>query len=374
VRAAIILLAAIALMAGACSDDDADATPTPAITETPASTATVAAPATASPSPLPTTASPSSPTVVAGQSITISAVGDVSLARQVVERMQAGGAGYPYALIQPLLKGDIVIGTLEGALTDRGDPWPKGYNFRTPPAFASGLRDAGFDVVSLANNHTMDFGVVGLQDSLGALAAVNVARVGAGENAGAASAPVIVEANGLKVAFIGCVQTPQEGGGFRIESWAATATTPGLYLCEDGTLAQRITEVRAQADFVIVMVHAGSEYINAPDGTQRRIAASVLAAGADAYIGHHAHVVQPVEQRGPQLIAWGLGNFIFDLDNVDLANIPQPRVSLVLEITLTKGAGVTSWEALPVVLDDAEDRPRRAAPLEAAILDGLLVP
>jgi poly-gamma-glutamate synthesis protein (capsule biosynthesis protein) len=370
VRAALVLLAAVALMASACGGDGADATPTPGIREA-APTATVAAVITSEP---PTMAPASSPTVADEQSITISAVGDVSLARQVVERMQAGGAGYPYALIQPLLRGDIVVGNLEGALTERGDPWPKGYNFRTPPVFASGLRDAGFDVVSLANNHTMDFGVIGLQDSLAALAAVSVARVGAGESASAASAPVVVEANGLKVAFIGCVQTPQEGGGFRIESWAATATTPGLYLCEDGTLAQHITEARARADFVIVMVHAGSEYINAPDGTQRRIAASVLAAGADAYIGHHAHVVQPVEQRGQQLIAWGLGNFIFDLDNVDLANIPQPRVSLVLEITLTKGAGVTSWEALPVVLDDAEDRPRPAAPAEAAILHGLLVP
>jgi len=125
---------------------------------------------------------------------------------------------------------------------------------------------------------------------------------------------------------------------------------------------------------VIVSVHAGTEYANVPDATQRRIAETALAAGADAYLGHHAHVVQPIEQRGNQLIAWGLGNFIFDLDDVDLANIPEPRVSLVLNLTLTDGQGVTSFEALPVVQDAAEDRPRPATPQEAAVLQSLIAP
>ena len=88
-----------------------------------------------------------------------------------------------------------------------------------------------------------------------------------------------------------------------------------------------MTAARAQADFVIVAPHAGTEYDNRPNETQLELASAAMAAGADAYIGAHAHVVQPVEQRGSQLIAWGLGNFIFNLDDVDLANIPEPRVS-----------------------------------------------
>jgi poly-gamma-glutamate synthesis protein (capsule biosynthesis protein) len=288
--------------------------------------------------------------------------------------MAANGAEYPYALITPLLTGDIVLANLEGPLTDRGDPWPKGYNFRTPPRFAPGLASAGFDIVSLANNHTLDYGPSGLLDTIGALDAAGVRHIGAGADASAAHAPVILEANGLRVAFLGYVARPDEGGGFSISQWIAGPTTPGVAYPSAEALTADIAAVRTQADFVIVVVHAGSEYRNAPDATQRRIAEDALAAGADAYVGAHAHVVQPVELRDGKLIAWGLGNFIFDLDNVDLANIPVPRVSLVLDVTLTKGAGVTSVEAKPVTLDAAEDRPRPATPDEAAALRSLIRP
>ncbi len=288
--------------------------------------------------------------------------------------MEANGAGYPYALITHLLDGDIAIANLEGAFTDRGDPWPKGYNFRTPPRFALGLRDAGFDVVSLANNHTMDYGAAGLLDTIYSLAGAGVRSAGAGANTAAAHAPTIIEANGLSVAFVACVATPTEAAGFSIDQWAAKVDAPGVFVCEETALARIIAQARSAADFVIVVAHAGDEYRTAPSTTQRRVAETALAAGADAYIGHHAHVVQTVELRGGQLVAWGLGNFIFDLDNVDLANIPMPRVSLILNITLTTGAGVTSFEAIPVTQDAAEDRPRPATAEEAAILQRLVTP
>jgi poly-gamma-glutamate synthesis protein (capsule biosynthesis protein) len=288
--------------------------------------------------------------------------------------MEANGADYPYALIRHLISGDVTFANLEGALTERGEPWPKGYNFRTPPRFALGLRDAGFDVVSLANNHTMDYGAVGLEDTLDALDAAAVARAGAGRSASEAAQAVMVEAGGLRVAFIASAATPVEAGGFAVEQWSATADGPGIFVCDDDALRSLVSEARRSADFVVVTAHAGAEYRNAPDATQARIVNVALEAGADAFIGHHAHVVQPVELRGGQLVAWGLGNFIFDLDNVDLANIPEPRVSLILNFTLAKGAGVTSWEAIPVVQDANEDRPRPATPDEAASLQELLTP
>ena len=373
----------VALLA-ACGSSD----PNVPSTNTPLLAATAAPTRTPSPSPrlgegsstpsaaaqTPPPAVPTRPPAPAGVSITISAVGDISLAREVVPRMEANGAGYPYALITHLIDGDIAFANLEGALTDRGDPWPKGYNFRTPPRFASGLRDVGFDVVSLANNHTMDYGEVGLLDTIAALAGAGVRPVGAGADAVAAATPAIIEANGLRVAFVACVATPTEAGGFSIGQWSATLHAPGVFVCEEPALTAAIGAARNAADFVIVTAHAGAEYRNLPDATQARIANAALAAGADAFIGHHAHVVQPVELRGAQLVAWGLGNFIFDLDSVDLANIPVPRVSLILNITLTKGAGVTSFEAIPVTQDAAEDRPRPATPEEAAILQRLITP
>jgi poly-gamma-glutamate synthesis protein (capsule biosynthesis protein) len=298
-------------------------------------------------------------------------VGDISLGREVVARTQANGADYPYALIAPLVIGDIGFANLEGPLTDRGEPWPKGYNFRTPPEFAPGLLAGHFGVVSLANTHAMDYGVAGLEDTLAALDAAGVRHAGAGANFAAARAPAIVEANGLRVAFLACVLTPTEGGGFDIYSWQA-ASGPGVAICDPAMMDADVKAARAQADFVIVAPHAGTEYDNRPDETQLALASAAMSAGADAYIGAHAHVVQPVEQRGSQLIAWGLGNFIFDLDEVDLANIPEPRVSVILNITLTKGAGVTAWQAVPVTQDAAEDRPRPATPDEAAVLEALI--
>lgn len=359
---ALLLFAA----AGAACGSSDDATSTPVVTASAVGTND------ASSTPTPAFATPA-----AARSVTISAVGDISLAREVVDRMEANGADYPYALITPLLTGDIVIGNLEGALTEGGEPWPKGYNFRTPPRFVSGLADAGFDYVSLANNHAMDYGLGGLNDTEEALRAGGVFWGGAavrGEGQGErnpipfAQMPIPIERNGLSVAFISCVDTPTEGGGFAIRDWEVNEEAGGLFICDDEPLRQSIADARSQADFVVVLVHAGTEYSHVPDATQRRIAETALAAGADAYIGHHAHVVQPIEQRGPQLIAWGLGNFIFDLDEVDLANIPEPRMSLILNITLTEGAGVTAFEAVPVVQDANEDRPRPATAGEAAIL------
>ena len=379
----LVLLTMAWMMAlTACGTGDGDTTATrSAATARP----TAAATSTASPSIPPELASsfPLTPTMTpaptstpapTGRTVTISAVGDVSLARQVNEWMAQYGAGYPYELVQHLFTGDIVFANLEGALTDRGDPWPKGFNFRTPPQFASGLSTAGIDVVALANNHAMDYGLLGLQDTVSALEAAGVRHAGSGEGGFRARSAAIIQTNGMDVGFIACVLTPTEGGGFSIEAWAA-GEGPGLFLCSPFEIELAIQEARdAGTDFVVLSIHAGDEYITTPNGTQRQLADSALAAGADVVLGHHAHVVQPVEQRGDQLIAWGLGNFIFDLDQWDLAGIPQPRVSLVLNVTLTEGVGVTAWEAVPVRLDEEEDRPRPATAEEGAVLRNLVTP
>jgi poly-gamma-glutamate capsule biosynthesis protein CapA/YwtB (metallophosphatase superfamily) len=379
----IITVILVLIFASACAKEAGapEATLVPSSTAPPR-TATITATPTASPT---GTSASGSATPAAGAvstfapapdgaSVTISAVGDVSLARQVVEHMQANGAAYPYELIAPLMTGDIGFANLEGALTDRGEAWPKGYNFRTPPQFASGLLAGRFNIVSLANNHAMDYAVIGLQDTFAALDAAGVQYAGAGTDHARAWEPVVVTANGLHVAFVACALSPTEGGGFDIHAWAAELDGPGLAVCEDAALRDAIARARQSADFVVVAPHAGTEYNNTPDATQRALAEIAMTAGADAYIGAHAHVVQPIELRGNQLIAWGLGNFIFDLDEVDLANIPEPRVSLILNITLTKGQGVTAFEAIPVTQDASEDRPRPATPDEAAILQDLITP
>lgn len=325
------------------------------------------------------------PTETPYPTITISAVGDVALGRGVVDQIRAHDPAFPFELVRPLLSGDIVVGNLEGPLTDRGEPWPKSYNFRTPPDLAGGLRQF-FSLVSLANNHAMDYGAVGLKDTMSALNGYP-SVVGAGDNGELAFGAVTVYACGggrgnascgssaVRVAFLACVLTPDEGSGFSIHQWAATETEPGVAVCDVDRIRREVVLARPGSDFILFMMHAGHEYVHEPNATQREIAEAALAAGADVVLGSHAHVVQPVEQRGNKLIAWGLGNFVFDLDEVDLANIPEPRVSLVLQITLQRGLGVVAWRADPVVLDVNEDRPRPATTAEErAALERALQP
>jgi poly-gamma-glutamate capsule biosynthesis protein CapA/YwtB (metallophosphatase superfamily) len=379
-RVLILLLAPMLLLASACaSPAGAPEAPPTGIPITQTALATVPAVASATPSASVTVsvtpvavATPAPPAT--GESITISAVGDISLARQVVDWMQAEGAAYPFALVAPYIDSDIGFGNLEGAFTDRGEPWPKGYTFRTPPQFAPALIAGHIGVVTLANNHIMDYGAIGLTDTVAALDAAGVQHVGAGAEAAAAHTAVIVTVRGLRVAFLGYVLTPTESGGFSITSWAAGPGTPGVAIGDAATIRADVAAARQAADFVVVAVHAGDEYHTAPNATQRTLAQAAMDAGADAYIGAHAHVVQPVERRGRQLIAWGLGNFVFDLDPVDLANIPAPRVSLILKITLTKGQGVTAYQAIPVTLDAEQDRPRPATTAEAIELQRLIAP
>ena len=385
-RTPLLISIVILVVASGCAKQAA----APEATETsPSRTAAPAATVSSTPSIVTTVTPTATPTATAaapagtvpyqssapdGAAVTISAVGDISLARQVVDRMVTNGAAYPFALVAPLMTGEIGFGNLEGALTDRGEIWPKGYNFRTPTGFASALPAGHISVVSLANNHTMDYAAIGLQDTMAALDVAGVKHAGAGGEI-SAWAPAIIEANGLRVAFVACVLTPNEVGGFDIHAWAAgPGDAPGVAVCDPAALRAAIARARQSADFVVAAVHAGTEYDRVPDATQRELAQAAIAAGADAYIGAHAHVVQPIEQTRGSTIAWGLGNFVFDLDAVDLASIPEPRVSLILNLTLTKGQGVTAYDCVAVTQDANEDRPRPATAAEGTILRTLIAP
>src|SRR5581483_6790336 len=122
-------------------------------------------------------------------------------------------------------------------------------------------------------------------------------------------APAIVDVRGMRVAFLGYAATPDESGGFSIRQWAA-GDTPGVAIGLADVIAADVAAARRMADLVIVALHAGDEYRRAANATQRSLADAALSAGADGYLGAHPHVVQPVEMRGRQLVAWSLGNFI----------------------------------------------------------------
>jgi poly-gamma-glutamate synthesis protein (capsule biosynthesis protein) len=293
--------------------------------------------------------------------VTIAAVGDVMLARDLVTLMEKHGALYPFERVAHLLRdADLTVANLEGALTERGVPADKLYTFRTPPSLARGLAEAGIDVVSLGNNHTADFGREGIEDTLAALDAVGIRYAGAGLNEAAARRPALVEAEGLRIAFLSYTDV--------LENTFAGPQAPGVALATPEGIAEDVRAARAQADVVVVLLHSGMEYTDAPGPVQQRLARAAVDAGALLVLGHHSHTLQGWEWYGGGVIVYSLGNFVFDLDWEDLANLgPRAFQTVVLSITLGPDE-VFDVRAEPVFIDPAENRPRPATQEEAAAI------
>jgi poly-gamma-glutamate synthesis protein (capsule biosynthesis protein) len=283
-------------------------------------------------------------------SVTLNAVGDLMLERDIITLMDMHGSAWPYDAVRHLLAdADITIGNMEGTFSERGVADNKLYTFRTPPRHAAGLAQAGFDVVSLANNHAMDYGDVALADTLAALDAAGVRHSGAGENAAAARRPVVLETNGLRIAFLSYNAVT--------ESTPAGPSSPGVAWGDEPTIRADVAAARQLADLVVVSLHAGTEYVDAPSGVQRQLGRAAIDAGAALVLGHHAHVFQGWQRYGQGVFVLGLGNFVFDLDFDDYQTLgPRPFQTAVLHIELT-GEGVTKVEARPVFIDPAQNRP-----------------
>lgn len=288
--------------------------------------------------------------------IHLTAVGDIMLDRSLGGAISVGNLAYPFEdVVDFLTPADITIGNLESSLGDVGIPAAKSYTFRAPPGAAEALALAGFDVVSLANNHGMDYGPDTLLQGLELLQQQNVAPIGAGRNAAEAHTPYIQEVKGLRIAFLGYVHVPIEGvSGFDVETWNATETSPGLAWAYPEQITADVSAARQQADLVIVMLHSGYEYVDAPSAPQVAASYAAIDAGASLVIGHHAHILQGIEFYKDGVIVYGLGNFAFEIDG-------DPSTA-ILNVWLDKD-GVHQLEILPALIQFG-GQPRLAEPYE----------
>lgn len=220
--------------------------------------------------------------------------------------MARDGYAYPFALVaDELRRGDVTLANLEAPLTRRGNEFSaKKYRFRADPVAAAALRASGITTVTLANNHSMDFGPVGLVDTLAALRQAGIEWIGAGENLSAARRMVVHQIRGQKVALVGYSLV------FPTEFWA-TDQRAGAMPVREALLRADIAAARRLADIVIVTVHWGEEGVTRLRPYQPRLAHMMIDAGADAVIGHHPHVVQGVERYRRGIIFYSLGNFVF---------------------------------------------------------------
>ena len=291
--------------------------------------------------------------------ITLVAVGDVMLSRYVARvAREQNDPGYPLAQVKWLLQSsDITLGNLENPLTPGREIKVPEMVLRADPEMAPALKDAGFTVLSLANNHMGDFGHQGVLDTLHHLTAAGITPVGAGENEASAYAPGFVTVQGTTFAFLGfCSEVFLPPGH-------GAADHPGVALIQREKMAAAIADAAEKADFVVVALHAGTEYAPAPDDTQVKAARQAVDAGADLVIGSHPHVIQPHEVYRGKLIYYSLGNFVFDQLWSE-----ETRRGLAVRFTIQNNQVLQAehWE----VLIDEEARPQ----VQAAWLSGSPLP
>jgi gamma-polyglutamate biosynthesis protein CapA len=222
------------------------------------------------------------------------------------------GLLYPFGSTIELVRGaDLAVVNHEAPITDGGTPSPlyKKYVYAAPAATAQALADAGFDVLQLANNHTVDAGFDGLADTLANAARAGLATVGAGRDAAAARRGLIADIGGLRVGLLAYCER-QLLFDVYIDQFAR-AHRAGVAMAAEPDLRRDIARLRAAgAALVVVSFHAGDNYAP-PTRAQRRWAERAIDEGADLVIGHHPHVAQPVALYRGRAIALSLGNYAF---------------------------------------------------------------
>jgi poly-gamma-glutamate capsule biosynthesis protein CapA/YwtB (metallophosphatase superfamily) len=306
------------------------------------------------------------PTPTPSLRINLEAVGDIMLARTIANQVQAAGPEIVFAGVQSELdSADVLVGNLECALTVGGEQQNKSYTFAAPPEMAQALALAGFDVLSLANNHAMDYGGSGLLDTRNTLVGYGIASVGAGENVAEAHTPVIVERNGLRLAFLAYVDVPKEYNGFDAHTWIATVSQPGVAWANRDQIRIDVAAAKHQADVVVVLLHSGYEENTAVVSFQRAEAITAIDAGAALVIGSHPHILQAIEHYHGGLIAYSLGNFVFD-DSQGIFN-----ATVIFRAVLTP-EGVQSFSFIPVLIENG--LPRLAADWEAPAIGTMVSP
>lgn len=240
-------------------------------------------------------------------------VGDIMLGRLVNEELKAASPDYPWGgTLSVLHQADVRVGNLEFVLADHGEPWPsKAFNFRSDTKNVTSLKSAGFNLVSLANNHVLDYGISALEEMLAVLDREGIAHAGAGPNLTEASRLATWTHRQFKVGLIALTDNAPE--------WRAGTKMPGVYYLPISTeepaaaeLFALIGHARRQVDLLVISAHWGSNWGLAVPPEHRRFARALIDAGADIVYGHSAHIPRGVEVFRGRPIIYSAGDFVDD--------------------------------------------------------------
>ena len=246
------------------------------------------------------------------QPIVLMAVGDIMLDRGVkymVDKYGAGDFNFSFLKIKDYLNSaDLLFGNLEGPISDKGLRVGSIYSFRFSPTTTLALKEAGFNFLSIANNHMLDYQAVALGDTMTNLSQAGIDYVGAGFNKEEAFGLKTKEIQGVKIGFLGFENLGPS-------AWMAGDNKTGMAWIGWGDF-EKVKEIikksKPQVDILVVSLHAGVEYQPLPDDFQKEFSKMAIDSGANLIIGHHSHVIQLLEKYNNGWIAYSLGNFIFD--------------------------------------------------------------
>jgi poly-gamma-glutamate synthesis protein (capsule biosynthesis protein) len=236
--------------------------------------------------------------------------------------------------------GDVVFGNLEATLSDGED----GSLFASPTSSAALLREAGFTVLHVANNHVYDYGAAGLRSTLDAMSAAGLLALGAGVDRMACRAAVRIESRGVRLGWLGCGRTQQP----------QAAEGPNFWEFNEGELLAEIRRARETVDVLVVSIHIGFMYLEYPHPDHKALAERCTEAGADLLLMHHAHVLQGVQMSSGRVACYGLGNFLFDSQEGLITNVCMVREQnegAVFAFDVDR-SGICRAAALPTYLDD----------------------
>jgi poly-gamma-glutamate synthesis protein (capsule biosynthesis protein) len=271
--------------------------------------------------------------------IQLVAVGDVMLGRGVYEKTKEHGPDYPFEKTREVIsEADIAFCNLECAVWPSSKRKFKNCNFCIRPEDAAGLKDAGFDVVSLANNHMFDCEKNGILSTLEFLKGERIKYTGAGKTDKYASSPASLDLKQIRIAFLAFSAYPM--------SWVKVKEgEPSIAFYDSAKATEAVTKLKRKADVVVVSMHWGDEYHKKPNALQVRIAHQLIDAGADLILGHHPHVLQEIEEYNGGVIVYSLGNFVFDQTK------KETKKSVIFKARLSRN-GVVQYSTLPVRIED----------------------
>lgn len=292
------------------------------------------------------------------QTIKLAAVGDIALTHKYDQILYTKGPCYPFQPTKKILsENDIVIGNLESPLSLKGQNYPLKCSLRSNPLYIKGIKDAGFNILSVANNHILDYQEGAFYDTLSLLEEHGIGFSGAGKNLEDAAKPYIAQVNGIKIAFFAYCDVIIDSPFY------AGINKRGIALLDLTLIKRDFAKYKNCVDIIIASLHWGTEHFSYPSPQQIKTAHTLVDWGASLIIGHHPHVIQSLERYRNAYIFYSLGNFLFsdiewtwqnekgEIRNSRIKRKRKNKESIIASATISK-KGVESIQFIPCVIND----------------------